>query len=139
MKKSPHNNPAIKVKGAREHNLKDITVEIPRNELVVVTGVSGSGKSSLVFDTIYAEGYRKYIDSLSTKARTVLDQIPRPDVDFIQGLSPVIALEQRTGTSTNPRSTIATVTEIADYARVLWAACGVAYCPKMVVQLSDVL
>ena len=130
MKKSPHNNPAIKVKGAREHNLKDVTVEIPRNELVVVTGVSGSGKSSLVFDTIYAEGYRKYIDSLSTKARSVLDQIPRPDVDFIQGLSPVIALEQRTGTSTNPRSTIATVTEIADYARVLWAACGVAYCPK---------
>ena len=90
MKKSPHNNPAIKVKGAREHNLKDVTVEIPRNELVVVTGVSGSGKSSLVFDTIYAEGYRKYIDSLSTKARTVLDQIPRPDVDFIQGLSPVL-------------------------------------------------
>ncbi len=130
MSKSLHNTPSIKVKGAREHNLKDVTVEIPRNQLVVITGVSGSGKSSLVFDTIYAEGYRKYIDSLSTKARTVLDQIPRPDVDFIQGLSPVIALEQRTGSGTNPRSTIATVTEIADYARVLWAACGVAYCPS---------
>ena len=129
MSKSLHITPSINVKGAREHNLKDVTVKIPRNELVVVTGVSGSGKSSLVFDTIYAEGYRKYIDSLSTKARSVLDQIPRPDVDFIQGLSPVIALEQRTGSNTNPRSTVATVTEIADYARVLWAACGVAYCP----------
>lgn len=130
MKKSLYNTTSIKVKGAREHNLKNVTVEIPRNQLVVITGVSGSGKSSLVFDTVYAEGYRKYIDSLSTKARTVLDQIPRPDVDFIEGLSPVIALEQRTGSGTNPRSTIATVTEIADYARVLWAACGVAYCPS---------
>ena len=119
----------IKVKGAREHNLKDITVQIPRDQLVVITGVSGSGKSSLVFDTVYAEGYRKYIDSLSTKARAVLDQIPRPDVDFIEGLSPVIALEQRAGAGANPRSTVATATEIADYARVLWSACGVAYCP----------
>ncbi|PXA03981.1 excinuclease ABC subunit A [Coraliomargarita sinensis] len=120
---------SITVKGAREHNLKDINLEIPRNQLVVVTGMSGSGKSSLAFDTIYAEGYRKYIDSLSTKARTVLEQIPRPDVDFIQGLSPVIALEQRSGGGANPRSTVATVTEIADYARVLWAVCGTAYCP----------
>ena len=121
---------SISVKGAREHNLKNISVAIPRNQLVVITGVSGSGKSSLAFDTIYAEGYRKYIDSLSTKARMVLEQIPRPDVDYIQGLSPVIALEQRNGGGGNPRSTVATVTEIADFARVLWAVCGTPYCPK---------
>ena len=129
---TPHapNAESISVKGAREHNLRNISLEIPRNQFVVITGVSGSGKSSLAFDTIYAEGYRKYIDSLSTKARMVLEQIPRPDVDYIQGLSPVIALEQRTGGGANPRSTVATVTEIADFARVLWAVCGTAYCPK---------
>jgi len=131
MKTSPRSHPdCITVKGAREHNLRNISLKIPRNELVVITGVSGSGKSSLAFDTIYAEGYRKYIDSLSTKARLVLEQIPRPDVDFIQGLSPVIALEQRTGGGGSPRSTVATITEIADFARVLWAVCGTAYCPK---------
>jgi excinuclease ABC subunit A len=121
---------SITVRGAREHNLKNVDVSIPRNQLVVITGVSGSGKSSLAFDTIYAEGYRKYIDSLSTKARMVLEQIPRPDVDFIEGLSPVIALEQRTGGGGNPRSTVATVTEIADFARVLWTVCGTPFCPK---------
>lgn len=126
----PTHADSISVKGAREHNLQNISLKIPRNQLVVITGVSGSGKSSLAFDTIYAEGYRKYIDSLSTKARMVLEQIPRPDVDFIQGLSPVIALEQRTGSGGSPRSTVATVTEIADFARVLWAVCGTPYCPK---------
>ena len=128
--KLPQMADSISVKGAREHNLKNFSVDIPRNQLVVITGVSGSGKSSLAFDTIYAEGYRKYIDSLSTKARMVLEQIPRPDVDYIQGLSPVIALEQRNAGGGNPRSTVATVTEIADFARVLWAVCGTPYCPK---------
>lgn len=121
---------AIFVKGAREHNLANVSVQIPRDQFVVVTGVSGSGKSSLAFDTVYAEGYRKYMDSLSTKARMLLDQVPRPDVDYVEGLSPVIALEQRTVAGSNPRSTVASVTEIADFSRVLWSLCGQAYCPK---------
>lgn len=119
----------IHIKGAREHNLRNVEVRIPRNKLVVVTGVSGSGKSSLAFDTLYAEGYRKYMESLSTQARQAMEQIKRPDVDFIHGLSPVLAIEQRAGHS-SPRSTIATITEIADYARLLWVMEGEQRCPK---------
>ena len=119
----------IHIKGAREHNLQNIELRIPRNQLVVITGVSGSGKSSLAFDTLYAEGYRKYMESLSTQARQAMEQLKRPDVDFIHGLSPVLAIEQRAGSS-SPRSTVATVTEIADYTRLLWTLKGEQRCPK---------
>ena len=111
------------VKGARQHNLKNITVEIPRDELVVVTGLSGSGKSSLAFDTIYAEGQRRYVESLSAYARQFLGQMDKPDVDYIEGLSPAISIDQKT-TSRNPRSTVGTVTEIYDYMRLLFARIG---------------
>ena len=118
----------IRVKGAREHNLKDIDVEIPRDKLVVVTGLSGSGKSSLVFDTIYAEGQRRYVESLSSYARQFLGIMDKPDVDSIDGLSPAISIDQKS-TSRNPRSTVATVTEIYDYLRLLFARIGVPHCP----------
>src|ERR1700757_4711742 len=117
------------VSGAREHNLKDITVAIPRGSLTVITGLSGSGKSSLAFDTIYAEGQRKYVESLSAYARQFLDQMQKPDVDFIEGLSPAIAIEQRSSGS-SPRSIIATTTEIYDYLRLLFAHVGQAHCPE---------
>ena len=119
----------IVIRGAREHNLKNISLEIPRNQLVVITGVSGSGKSSLAFDTLYAEGRRRYVESLSAYARQFLDQRAKPDVDAIEGLSPAIAIEQR-GTTTSPRSTVGTVTEIADYLRLLYARMGTPYCLK---------
>src|SRR5271168_4567034 len=118
----------IFVKGAREHNLKNIDVEIPRNKLVVITGLSGSGKSSLAFDTIYAEGQRRYVESLSSYARQFLGLMEKPDVDQIDGLSPAISIDQKS-TSRNPRSTVATVTEIYDYLRLLYARIGIPHCP----------
>ena len=120
---------SIYIKGARENNLKNIDLEIPRNELVVITGLSGSGKSSLAFDTIYAEGQRRYVESLSSYARMFLGQQEKPDVDYIEGLSPAISIDQKT-TSKNPRSTVGTVTEIYDYLRLLWARIGTPHCPK---------
>ena len=120
---------SIYIKGARENNLKNIDVDIPRDKLVVITGLSGSGKSSLAFDTIYAEGQRRYVESLSSYARMFLGQMDKPDVDYIDGLSPAISIDQKT-TSKNPRSTVGTVTEIYDYLRLLWARVGVPHCPK---------
>ena len=119
----------IVVRGAREHNLKNVDVTIPRNKLVVITGVSGSGKSSLAFDTIYAEGQRRYVESLSAYARQFLGRMDKPDVDYIEGLSPAIAIDQK-GVSHNPRSTVGTVTEIYDYLRLLFARAGRPHCYK---------
>ena len=116
------------VRGARAHNLKDITVRLPRNRLICITGLSGSGKSSLAFDTIYAEGQRRYVESLSAYARQFLQMMEKPDVDSIEGLSPAISIDQKT-TSRNPRSTVGTVTEIYDYLRLLWARIGHPHCP----------
>ena len=118
----------LKVTGARVHNLKNINVEIPRDKWVVLTGLSGSGKSSLAFDTIYAEGHRRFVESLSSYARQFLGQLDKPDVDGIEGLSPAISIDQKT-TSKNPRSTVGTVTEIYDYLRLLYARVGIPHCP----------
>ena len=122
-------NDKIIIQGARENNLKNVNLTIPRDKLVVFTGLSGSGKSSLAFDTIYAEGQRRYVESLSSYARQFLGQMDKPDVDSIDGLSPAISIDQKT-TSKNPRSTVGTVTEIYDYLRLLWARVGVPHCPK---------
>ena len=120
-------NDKIVVRGAREHNLKNINVELPRNKFIVITGLSGSGKSSLAFDTIYAEGQRRYVESLSSYARQFLSLMEKPDVDYIEGLSPAISIEQKAA-SRNPRSTVGTVTEIHDYLRLLYARIGTPYC-----------
>src|ERR1700710_2043620 len=116
------------VRGAREHNLKNVSIELPRDKLIVFTGLSGSGKSSLAFDTIYAEGQRRYVESLSSYARQFLGQMDKPDVDFIEGLSPAISIDQKTA-SRNPRSTVGTITEVWDYLRLLFARIGVPHCP----------
>ncbi|MTD31661.1 excinuclease ABC subunit UvrA [Planomicrobium sp. YIM 101495] len=129
-------NKEINIKGARAHNLKNIDIKIPRDKLVVVTGLSGSGKSSLAFDTIYAEGQRRYVESLSSYARQFLGQMDKPDVDLIEGLSPAIAIDQKT-TSKNPRSTVATVTEIYDYMRLMYARVGKAYCPNHGIEITS--
>ncbi len=125
----------IVIKGARVHNLKNIDVTIPRDKLVVITGLSGSGKSSLAFDTIYAEGQRRYVESLSAYARQFLGQMDKPDVDSIEGLSPAISIDQKT-TSRNPRSTVGTVTEIYDYLRLLYARIGRPHCPTHGIEIA---
>src|SRR5687767_12517877 len=119
----------IAVQGARVHNLRNISVEIPRDKVVVITGLSGSGKSSLAFDTIYAEGQRRYVESLSSYARRFVSQVAKPDVDFVFGLSPVISIEQKTLTG-NPRSTVGTMTDIASYLNLLYATIAQAHCPR---------
>ena len=129
-------NKYITIQGARAHNLKNVNVQIPKNKLVVVTGLSGSGKSSLAFDTIYAEGQRRYVESLASYARQFLGQMDKPDVDTIEGLSPAIAIDQKT-TSRNPRSTVGTVTEIYDYLRLLYARIGRPICPKHGIEITS--
>jgi excinuclease ABC subunit A len=125
----------IKIRGARANNLKNIDLDIPRNQLVVITGLSGSGKSSLAFDTIYAEGQRRYVESLSSYARQFVGLMDKPDVDIIEGLSPAISIDQRT-VGHNPRSTVGTITEIYDYFRLLFAKAGIPYCPQCGMKLK---
>ena len=120
---------AIQIRGARTHNLRNIDLDLPRDHLIVITGLSGSGKSSLAFDTLYAEGQRRYVESLSAYARQFLSLMEKPDVDLIEGLSPTISIEQKSS-SHNPRSTVGTVTEIYDYLRLLYARVGIPYCPR---------
>ena len=128
-------DPSIKVRGARTHNLKNVSLDIPRDRLVVMTGLSGSGKSSLAFDTLYAEGQRRYVESLSTYARQFLSMMDKPDVDHIEGLSPAISIEQKS-VSHNPRSTVGTITEIYDYMRLLYARAGTPVCPEHNISLK---
>ena len=128
----------IRIGGAREHNLKNLTLNIPRDKLVVITGLSGSGKSSLAFDTIYAEGQRKYVESLSAYARQFLGQMDKPDVDFIEGLSPAVSIDQKS-TNRNPRSTVGTITEVYDYLRLLYARAGSPHCPVGLVERQAVV
>ena len=123
------NDLKITIQGAREHNLKNVDLAVPRNRMVVFTGLSGSGKSSLAFDTLFAEGQRRYVESLSAYARQFLGQMDKPDVDFIEGLSPAVSIDQKT-TNRNPRSTVGTITEIYDYLRLLFARTGVPHCPE---------
>src|SRR5437867_6229854 len=122
-------NSTIQIRGAREHNLRSVDLDLPRDRLIVFTGVSGSGKSSLAFDTLYAEGQRRYVESLSSYARQFLGQLPKPDVDYLGGLSPAISIQQKTATH-NPRSTVGTITEIHDFLRVLYARVGLGHCPQ---------
>ena len=125
----PDDSPLLTIRGAREHNLQGINLDLPKGKLIVFTGVSGSGKSSLAFDTLYAEGQRRYVESLSSYARQFLGQLPKPDVDLLSGLSPSISIQQKSA-SRNPRSTVGTITEIHDFLRVLYARVGDSYCPK---------
>ena len=136
LRKEAIQNRKIIVKGAKEHNLQNIDLTIPRDEFIVITGLSGSGKSSLAFDTIYAEGQRRYVESLSAYARQFLGQMEKPEVDYIEGLSPAISIDQKT-TRVNPRSTVGTVTEIYDYLRLLYARIGIAHCYNCGKEISQ--
>src|SRR5262245_29481978 len=129
-------NTDIVVRGAREHNLQNVNLDLPRNKLIVFTGVSGSGKSSLAFDTLYAEGQRRYVESLSSYARQFLGELPKPDVDYLGGLSPAISIQQKSA-GRNPRSTVGTITEVFDYLRVLYARIGQGHCPQCGRPIND--